>query len=556
MNVDRQAQGGLGRRILIRDAGWPSWGSDKVIFFHRGIPAAGSAGTRWRVFRYDLATGATDAVTPEDYFVAITPAAISETKVAVATIRRMSKFSDDRVEAQYRHIEVFDVSDDVRGGKGKPLQVTSGRRPKADHYNPFVLDGGRRVGYHRCRTDRLLEIKDESQTNRSIERKFDKVRPPASHPDVGLFRVSGVFPTVSKDGRKLAFVDNEFKTVWLADGDGLRDVYTVDDGTSIFSTSWNQKDALDILYVCQGPAFSAAKTVEIYILQGVSGPKDDIDKRRLTAGGFNNAFPSSSPDGTMLVFRSTRDRVHADAADKETQREYKNLFVMNATTGEFGGGGTAKPRQLTDGEWTDTHCSWSPREGCGWIVFSSTRDKPNQKQNVPPLDQGLDPGYFAVYLVNADDLLPDDGKLPAPVRVIRSSPTLAGHINHPVFSPDMRTIVFAADLAAVSCEPISMPLFLHSVRPYGDIFSVDLRDTNDVARNKDIAGFHRITHSRYEYSTPAWAAPADGDDDPNSKWKLPNDGSSAPPPACPYAYPAAGEGWYVAGHITVERRCC
>ncbi|CAO2142765.1 unnamed protein product [Urochloa humidicola] len=37
MNVDRRAQGGRGRDILIRDGGWPTWGSDDVIFFHRGF---------------------------------------------------------------------------------------------------------------------------------------------------------------------------------------------------------------------------------------------------------------------------------------------------------------------------------------------------------------------------------------------------------------------------------------------------------------------------------------------------------------------------------------
>jgi Tol biopolymer transport system component len=44
---------------------------------------------------------------------------------------------------------------------------------------------------------------------------------------VGLFRVSGVFPTISKDGSKLAFVDNSFKAVWLADGQNLHKVYEV-----------------------------------------------------------------------------------------------------------------------------------------------------------------------------------------------------------------------------------------------------------------------------------------------------------------------------------------
>jgi hypothetical protein len=47
------------------------------------------------------------------------------------------------------------------------------------------------------------------------------------HEDVGLFRVAGAFPAFSKDGSKLAFVDNEFKSVWLADSDGMRVVFEV-----------------------------------------------------------------------------------------------------------------------------------------------------------------------------------------------------------------------------------------------------------------------------------------------------------------------------------------
>jgi hypothetical protein len=63
-------------------------------------------------------------------------------------------------------------------------------------------------------------------------------------------------------------------------------------------------------------------------------------------------------------------------------------------------------------------------------------------------------------------------------------------VNHPVFSPDGRSIAVTADLAAVSPNPISLPLFIHSVRLYGDI------DPEDVKK------FHRVTHREYdEYST-------------------------------------------------------
>ncbi|OEL37980.1 hypothetical protein BAE44_0001000 [Dichanthelium oligosanthes] len=422
MNVDRQAQGGLRRKVLIRDGGWPSWGSDRVIFFHRCFDktlASGEVESTWGVFRYDITTGETVRVTPEA-FDAVTPAAISETKVAVATIRQKANLTENhRVEAQYRHIEIFDVA-----APNEPARITHRISPEVDFYNPFILDGGARVGYHRCRTGNLLQNKSSN---------------------------------------------------------------------SIFSIVWNQNPEKDTLYVCRGPSFNAAKPLEIYAISNVSGAHGQHrPANRLTKGNFNNAFPSSNPEGTQFVFRSTRDG---------GEKYHKNLYIMeDSDLGEFGEGTV---RRLTNGPWTDTHCSWSPRGD--WIVFSSSRDKP---AGAPEKDI-LDPGFFAIFMVKADD--PD-----VVVRVMKSSDTIAGHVTHPMFSPDMRSIVVTADLAAVSVEPISMPQFLHSVRPYGDVFTVNLRDTADIAKNKDIEEFHRITHSRYEYATPAWTRFAT--DDPNTHW--------------------------------------
>ena len=63
------------------------------------------------------------------------------------------------------------------------------------------------------------------QPGEHIERNFHKIDSPLE--GVGLFRVSGVFPTFSADGSQLAFVDNEFKAVWVADSKGLRIVFEV-----------------------------------------------------------------------------------------------------------------------------------------------------------------------------------------------------------------------------------------------------------------------------------------------------------------------------------------
>ncbi|KAK3119908.1 hypothetical protein QOZ80_9AG0677600 [Eleusine coracana subsp. coracana] len=522
MNVDRQKQGSLGRTRLPIKGGWPSWGSDDAIFFHRKDDQG-----YWGVYRYKISTRVTIRVTPAGMD-AVTPAAINESWVAVATIREKSGFSDVRRVEQYRHIEIFSCVS-APSQQQTVMNITRMSRPKADHFNPFctwVPDGGRsnlRIGYHRCRSDILCQ-------QNGVPRNFYKLSSPLK--DVGLFRVSGVFPTISKDGSKLAFVDNEFKDVWLADKHGLRVVYKTTGPDNIFYPVWNQNPEKDILYVCVGPSFNAGMQLNICAIFNVS--RGSQTRHQLTKGCFNNAFPSTNPEGTRLVFRSTR------GFKNDNPNKYKNLYIMeNADDGEYRQG---RLTRLTCGPWTDTHCQWSPNGD--WIVFSSTRDKP---RNAPKLDQNLDPGYFAVYLVSASD--PN-----VVVRVIKSGNDLAGHVNHPVFSPDGRSIAVTADLAAVSVDPISLPLFVHSVRPYGDVFVVDI-DPNNITKNKDVKNFHRITHSRYENSTPAWTIFATSD--PNAQWSMfIRDGPAAAMPACPYIHPDGGEGWHMTGHLCIPKRCC
>ncbi|KAI8016450.1 hypothetical protein LOK49_LG05G00777 [Camellia lanceoleosa] len=164
MNVEKP----FNRKKVVTNGGWPTWGSDNVIFFHR------KEGEFWGVFRADLSSGTECRVTP-DGIKAMTPAAINATTVAVATIRQKSEFLEVvRVEAQYRHIEIFDST-----GQQQNIRITQNTMPKADHFNPFVIDGGKRIGYHRCTSDRLKSGED-------IQRNTHKLESP--HPDVGLFR--------------------------------------------------------------------------------------------------------------------------------------------------------------------------------------------------------------------------------------------------------------------------------------------------------------------------------------------------------------------------------
>ncbi|KAL5727117.1 hypothetical protein ACHQM5_000347 [Ranunculus cassubicifolius] len=144
MNIDEPFE----RTLVIENGGWPTWGSHDIIYFHRR-----DKNKHWGVFRTDISKGVVssdggDRVTPEGMS-AMTPAAINATTVAVAIIRQPSTdLTDIRGEAQYRHIEVFDSTK-----KQKPIEITRKIRPKSDHFNPFVLDNGKSIGYHPCRSD-------------------------------------------------------------------------------------------------------------------------------------------------------------------------------------------------------------------------------------------------------------------------------------------------------------------------------------------------------------------------------------------------------------------
>ena len=181
--------------------------------------------------------------------------------------------------------------------------------------------------------------------------------------------------------------------------------------------------------------------------------------------------------------------------------------------------------RLTEGNWVDTHCQWSPSGN--WIVFSSSRHK---SPTAAKKDHMLDAGYFAIYLVDPDhkDVV---------VRVLGSADDLAGHVNHPFFSPHGDSIVITADLAAVSVDPISLPLIEHSARPYGDIFTVDI-DPNDIRKNENVKKFNRLTHTRYENSTGTWTTFSTHDT--NAVWNRLIEGDRA---------------WGMSGHPCLPKRC-
>jgi Tol biopolymer transport system component len=411
---------GSGRVKLVKHGGWPSWADESTLYFHR----RGEDGW-WSVFRASLVRSpannvvsvVTQRVTPPGLH-AFTPAASVANKsfIAVATRRPGSEF---------RHIELYDVV------AKEFMEITRPVSPQAHHYNPFVSPDSKRIGYHRCRG-----ANNGRESNHLL---LENIQSPL--PDISLFRIDGSFPSVSPDGNRIAFVKLPGLYVMNRDGSGLRQLYP---GTT-FSTAWDPIRK-GVVYSNVGPSF-ATESTKVDVIS-VNVDDGELRYKRLTTGGENNAFPSPSPDGKWLVFRSGRSG-------------HKNLYIMDALEGEKGG-----LHRLTEGPWTDTMCNWSPNGD--WIAFASDRENPGS-------------GSFELFLIHSNGT--------GLKKLVQSGS--GGRTNHPWFSPDGEKIVFTSDYAAVSAEPISNP---HHYQPYGNIFTIRL----------DGSGMTRLTHNSFEDGTPTW----------------------------------------------------
>ncbi|GMI78387.1 hypothetical protein like AT1G21680 [Hibiscus trionum] len=407
---------------VVEHGGWPCWVDDSTLYFHR------KSEDQWMsvykaTFPEDKPVS-TDSVTIQRVtppgLHAFTPATSpgNPNFIAIATRRHSSSF---------RHIELFDTV------KNEFIELTRHVSPTTHHLNPFISPDSARVGYHKCR--------GENNGGKTPQLLLENVQSPV--PNLSLFRVDGSFPTFSPAGDRIAYVNFPGIYVVNRNGSNLRLVFPL----NAFAVAWDPVRK-GILYTSGGPEFSSESTkVDIVAID-----VDNVDLsnyKRLSIDGKNNAFPSPSPDGKRIVFRSGRTG-------------YKNLYIMDAIEGE-----TSGLQRLTDGPWTDTMCNWSP-DG-DWIAFASDRHSPGS-------------GSFELYLIHPNG---------TGLRRLISSGS-SGRTNHPSFSPDGKSIVFTTDYGGISAEPISNP---HHFGPYGEIYMIKL-DGSDLKR---------LTHNSYEDGTPSWA---------------------------------------------------
>ncbi|KAL6893737.1 hypothetical protein ACP4OV_007835 [Aristida adscensionis] len=421
-----QTSDGSRRTLAIRDGGWPCWADEATLFFHRRDSDGwyGVYRAEVSVTAAGVSVASVERITPPGFH-AFTPAASPGAPGLVAVATR-------RPGSDYRHIEVIDVSS---GSDNAYFELTKHVAPRAHHFNPFVSPDGARVGYHRCR----------GSGNGDSPLLLESIKSPAPE-TFSLFRIDGLYPSFSHDGKRIAFVGLPGLFVVNSDGSGGRRQIL---SSNAFATAWDWKRK-GVIYTSIGPDFASERTT-VDVVAVSLGDGDDSEKisvKKLTVGGANNAFPSPSPDGKWVVFRSGRSG-------------HKNLYIMDAEDGEAGG-----IRRLTEGPWSDTMCNWSP-DG-EWIAFASDRHSPGG-------------GSFAVYMVHPNGtglrrVVPGGG---------------GGRTTHPWFSPDSKTLVFTSDYAAVSAEPASNPLYY---QPDGEIFTVNI----------DGSGIRRLTHNSVEDGTPSW----------------------------------------------------
>ncbi|KAF7829809.1 TolB protein [Senna tora] len=417
---------GTQRLKVVEHGGWPSWVNDRTFYFHRK-----DNDQWWSVYKATLPTEgpvSTETVTVERVtppgLHAFTPATSpgNHKFIAVATRRRGS---------HHRHVELFDLV------KKEFKELTRLISPETHHLNPFISPDSTHVGYHKCR--------GEPKGDESGQYILENVRSPI--PGLSLFRFLGMFPVFSPSGDRIAYIKSEGGSdkTWVinTDGSNRRMVYD----KKGFSTAWDPVRP-GIIYTSTGPSFAPESAKVDVVAIDIDSDEEDNHKV-LTLDGKNNAFPSPSPDGKWVVFRSGRSG-------------YKNLYIMDAVEGEKAG-----LQRLTEGPWTDTMCTWSP-DG-DWILYSSDREQAGGR-------------VFDVYLIHPNGtglrkLMPE---------------WRGGRTNHAYFSPDGKSVTFTSDYSGISAEPISVP---HQFQPYGEIFTINIDGT----------GLKRLTHDAYEDGTPAWS---------------------------------------------------
>jgi Tol biopolymer transport system component len=236
---------------------------------------------------------------------------------------------------------------------------------------------------------------------------------------------TGVFASSSPIGDRLLCNDrtagNLHNSILMMNSDGSQ-------RSVLFSDA--EKSALGPVWSPQGDKIAFAFG---QFFQSINGPavsdiavmhSDGTGLKILTDGSGNYGFPSWSPDGRYIVYRSSG-------------KDKNNLSIINVETSEV--------RALTTGSNNDNFPSWSPMGDR--ISFTSYRD-----------------GDYEIYTIKRDGT------------DVRRLTDISGNDAHNTWSPDGKWIVFTSARGGFKDEAVLHP---YNPQPYGDIY-VMRADGSDV----------------------------------------------------------------------------
>ena len=276
---------------------------------------------------------------------------------------------------------------------------------------------------------------------------------------------TGLSPHPRRNEASVTIEDESGTRVVLAnfDGSNQRDLFTID-GVGIVSGTENR--LFDMKWSSDGRWINFTEGVF------AGGPDDRADlwtmrpdgtgRTRLTeSANVNNGVAAFSPDGSRLVFRSSRNGSF-------------ELYLMNADGSDV--------RQLTDDPGRENFPVFSPRGD--EIAFSSDRDGAVDRAGHRTFDN-------YVMAISADGT-------PGAVRRLTTDP---GQDAHPWYSPDGAWIVYTSEQAGISDEEPLVQEVTFGPQMYGELFAYRVSDGEII----------RLTHNKWEEGNPFWLLPADGE---------------------------------------------
>ena len=318
---------------------------------------------------------------------------------------------------------LFGDADPVPGTRERVIPAAAriaftdgGTSPTGRYTNVNWSNDGGQIVFHRT----LDAVWPPAATARSRDATFSTVR-------------TGIFPSYTRDGRRIvsntAYAGLFHNSIMVASPDGADRRLVFDDPKhNAVAPVWSpggERIAFGLGRYNEGTRVGALSHVAIINADG-SGLRLLTER---TPG--NHGFPSWSPDGRKIVYRSTNGQA-------------KGLVIIDVVSGVT----TALP----SGAWTDTFPAWSPRGDR--ILFTSDRD-----------------GDWELYSMRTDG---------SDLKRLTRSP---GNDAHATWSFDGEWIAFASARGGFKDE---MPVGEGGGQGAGDIF-VMRADGSDVRRLTDDA---------------------------------------------------------------------